>query len=236
MAAYCKQVTRHTSSGRTLTKDLEAASSSPGQGRGTQEQYPVKGWQLRDDTEAFTLITIFHLTPKAKTIRVKVSLLINELKNPATLEQPCKKPSLFHTHIDVKQWFCTISWPKAAPQWKRQLFPFLSPSTTLERLVFRCAQMLSQLFRLTSGVALTSTNTRSASTSAMPELMRPNVKALMPAGQSMLERVITKYPQAQALNEVWWAWPRCQCGYTPASGLPDNRRIVLFMSFKTFGC
>lgn len=48
-------------------------------------------------------------------------------------------------------------------------------------------------------------------------------------------RLITKYPQARTLKEDWWAWPRCQEAYTPASEPIDNRGMVLFISFKIFG-
>lgn len=104
-----------------------------------------------------------------------------------------------------------------------------------KRTIFRSAQLLVPPLKVGFRSFTKKPKCSFSLNSGNARLVRPNVKALVPTGHSMLGRLITKYPQARTLKEDWWAWPRCQEAYTPASEPIDNRGMVLFISFKIFG-
>lgn len=101
-----------------------------------------------------------------------------------------------------------------------------------KRMVFRCSQKLVPALKVD---LRSSTNEHQHALSLGSARARGQCHCTHPTGRSMLGWLITKYPQAPTLNQVWWAWPTCQCAYTPASEHRDNRGISLFMSFQIFG-
>lgn len=121
--------------------------------------------------------------------------------------------------------------PRQLPSGKLGSSPSGLPAL-LEKNSIRCAQKLVSALKVD---LRSSTNKHQQALSLGNARAQGRCHSTHPTGRSVLGRLITEYPQAPTLNEVWWAWPRCQCAYTPASEPRDNRGISLFISFQIFG-